>query len=333
VLLTHESLVKRGAWLDAQTSLTKHVLCRELWKARQKKFAGGHPWEWQVQVDHNHSARHVKLYQKNASAINDTMVTASVEPRFVNAHYTYDVREKAFNRGPEQIADFLQTKVVASRVSLFELLEYDLLHKPEDSTDTETPYGLEYWVVKNATEGFYGADPSGFTGGRAGLPTATYANLANYSGTYAAVTDEDLLTKLSRMMRKTDFTSVVEHAQPTVGAAGRIILVGDTVYGACEQLLRAGNMNIGNDLVRFNNKVMYGSTPLTYTPKLDGESDAPVYTLNTEYLQIGVQEGWEDTVSPPILVPGYTHVYRVDTDCTLQMVCTDVRRQGVLYVA
>jgi len=333
VLLTHESLVRKGAWLDAQTDLTKHVLCRELWKKRQKKFAGGHPWEWQMQIDHNYSARAVKLYQKNVSAINDTMITASVEPRFVNAHYTYDVREKAFNRGPEQIADFLKTKIVAARVSLFEYLETVLLGKPESSDDKETPYGIKYWVVQDEDEGFNGENPDGFTGGRAGVSSSTYSRLKNYTGTWSAVTDEDLLAKLSRMMRKTDFMSVVDHSEPKLGAPGRLILVDDYVYGACEQLLRAGNMNIGTDLAKYNGRVMYGTSPLTYTPKLDAESNHPVYTLNTEFLQIGVQEGWEEKTSGPNLLSGYTHVYRVDTDATLQMICTDWRRQGVLYKA
>ena len=29
-------------------------------------------------------------------------------------------------------------------------------------TDKDTPFGLAYWVVKNAQEGFYGGNPAGF---------------------------------------------------------------------------------------------------------------------------------------------------------------------------
>lgn len=335
VLLTQEELIRRGAWVDAQTSLQNHVFTRRLWKdgKLQKKFQGGHPWEWPIQVDHNYSARAVGLYQTDASAINDTMVMASVQPRHVNAHYTYDLREKAFNRGATAIADHIKTKYVACMVSLFEYLESVLSSKPDDSTDKLTPYGLTYWVVKNATEGFYGADPSGFSGGRAGVPTSTYSRLANYSGTYTEVNDEDLLPTMSRMVRKIDFRPVVVHSTPEVGGMSKAWFTNDTLYGKLEQLLRASNMNLGTDLGRYNGMASYNSVPIEWASKLDSDTDNPIYALNFDCLALGVLDGWQERWTPPYMVPGSHTVQRVDVDLTCQMICTDVRRQGVLYEA
>ena len=62
VLLTQEQLVQRGSFLDLQTDLTDHVAVREMWKGRKKTFTGGNDWEFQAQVDHNHSARTVGLF-------------------------------------------------------------------------------------------------------------------------------------------------------------------------------------------------------------------------------------------------------------------------------
>lgn len=48
VLETQEHLIKKGAFVDMQTDLTDHVAVREMWKGRQKKFVGGHPWRFEA---------------------------------------------------------------------------------------------------------------------------------------------------------------------------------------------------------------------------------------------------------------------------------------------
>ena len=57
VLETQEHFIKKGSFLDMQTDLTDHVAVREMWKGRKKKFAGGRDWRFEVQMDHNHSAK------------------------------------------------------------------------------------------------------------------------------------------------------------------------------------------------------------------------------------------------------------------------------------
>ncbi|MFH1685593.1 MAG: hypothetical protein ABH983_04775, partial [Candidatus Micrarchaeota archaeon] len=73
VLLTQQNLIKRGAFTDLQTDLADHVAVREMWKNRQKKFNGGDDWEFECQMDHNHSARTVGMYETDGSSVADTM--------------------------------------------------------------------------------------------------------------------------------------------------------------------------------------------------------------------------------------------------------------------
>ena len=122
VLLTLQNLIKKGAFLDLQTDLQDHVAVREMWKNRQKKFDGGYPWDFQAQIDHNYSARAVAMYETDGTAMTDTMIEGSVTPRHVNAHYIYDQREPAFQRGGKAIVDLIQTRYVAMMVSLYEYL-------------------------------------------------------------------------------------------------------------------------------------------------------------------------------------------------------------------
>lgn len=331
VLLTQENLVSRGAFLDLQTDLTDHVAVREMWKGKKKTFVGGNDWEFQAQIDHNHSARAVGLYETDGTSLTDTMITMQVQPRHVNAHYIYDQREPAFQRGNVQIVDLVKTRYTGMMVSLFEYMESVLWSKPASSADTKTPFGITYWVVKNATEGFNGGDPTGFSAGRAGKSTSTYPRWANYSGAYEAITKEDLIRKMRRAHRKTQFRSPVSHAQPTLGAMRNGIYTNDTVVGLMEEILEDQNMNLGNDMASKDGRALFKGTPVTYAPKLDDDTENPVYMLDWEWLAVGVLAGWENQLTAPYMVPNKHTVRRVDLDCTMNMICTNLRRQCVLH--
>lgn len=331
VSATQELLVKRGSFLDLQTDLQDHTAVREMWQGRQKKFTGGNDWSFMAQVDHNHSARTVGLFDTDGSSVTDTLISGKISPRHVNAHYIYDQREPDFQRGGTAIVDLVQSRYVAMMVSFYEFLEEILWGKPTDSTDDRTPYGIAYWIVKNATEGFYGANPTGFAAGRAGISTTTYPRWANWSGTYAAITKEDLLRKMRKMHRNILFRSPVDHSTPALGATKNGIYTTDTVVGLMEELVEAQNMNLGADLARYDGRALFKGTPITLAPYLNADTTNPVYMLDWKWLAVGVLAGWENNLSKPYPVPNKHTVRRVDLDCTLNMICTNLRRQGVLY--
>jgi hypothetical protein len=333
VLLTQENLVKKGAFLDLQTDLSDHVAVREMWKERKKVFSGGHPWEFEAQVDHNHSARAVGMFETDGSALTDTMIQMSIQPRHVNAHYLYDQREPAFQRGGAAIVDLVQTRYVGMMVSFYELLEGFLWDKPEDDSDEKTPYGLQYWVTRDAVEGFNGGDPDGFATGRAGKKTVDYPRWANWTAQYAEVTKEDLIRKMRRGHRKTKFRSPVSHAQPDLGKMKNGIYANDSVIGIMEEILEAQNMNLGTDMDSMGGRVRFKGTPVQYAPYLDDDAQNPIYMLDWKWLAIGVLEGWENNLTKPYMVPNKHLVRRVDLDATLQMVCTNLRRQAVFATA
>lgn len=330
VLLTQNNLIKRGAFVDMQTDLTDHVAVREMWEGRQKKFHGGENWEFQAQIDHNHSAKTVGLYEDDTSALKDTMIDGEVEPRHVNAHYIYDLREKAFQRGGTAIVDLVQTRYTAMKISFFKLLEDILWGKPADSSDKKTPFGLAYWLTRSTTEGFHGGNPAGFVNGRAGISTQDHSRWANYTAAYKSVSKEDLVRKMRRAYRKSQFRSPVSHATPDLGKMGNGIYLNDYVIGLLEEMLEDQNMNLGNDIASKDGRTLFKGTPLTYAPKLDDDSQNPIYMLDWKTLAIGVMDGWENNLTAPYMVPNKHNVRRVDLDASLNMICTDLRRQAVL---
>lgn len=331
VLLTQENLINRGAFLDLQTDLTDHVAVREMWKGRQKKFEGGDDWRFDAQIDHNHSARTVGMYETDGSGLVDTMISCKVSPRHINAHYIYDQRDPAFQRGGLGIVDLIQTRYTGMMVSVYELMESILWGKPADSSDEKTPYGISYWVTKGASEGFTGLDPAGFPLGRAGKSSTNYPRLANWASPYSDITKEDLIRKMRRGHRKTRFRSPLSHAQPTLGSSKNGIYANDTVIGLVEEILESQGMDLGNDVASKDGRSVFKGTPLTYAPYLDSDTENPVYMLDWEWLAIGVLAGWENQLTKPYMVPGMHLVRRVDLDCTLQMVCTNLRRQAVFH--
>lgn len=333
VLLTQENLVRRGAFLDLQTDLTDHVAVREMWKGKKKTFSGGNDWEFQAQIDHNHSARTVGLYETDGSSLTDTMITMKVQPRHINAHYIWDKREPAFQRGNVQIVDLVKTRYVAMMVSFYELLEEILWTKPTDSTDEKTPFGVTYWVTKAATEGFNGLDPSGFSSGRGEKSSTNYARWANYGAPYVSISKQDLVRKMRKGSRQTKFRSPVSHPEPVLGGMKNGIYCGDTVVGIMEEILEDQNMNLGNDLASKDGRTLFKSTPVTYAPKLDDDTSNPIYMLDWKWLAIGILAGWENQLTKPYMVPDKHLVSRTDLDVTLNMVCTNLRRQAVYHVA
>lgn len=331
---TQQNLVKRGAFVDMQTDLTDHVLVRELWKGRQKKFVGGNDWRFDAQIDHNYSAGPVELYGTDGTSLTDTMINGKISPRHIGAHYIYDQREPDFQRGGLAIVDYVKTKYVGMMVSFFEYLEAAGWSKPTTDADTLTPFGVAYWVTPgtDGQEGFYGLNPSGFSSGRAGISSSTYARWANWYADYDAVEKQDLIRKMRTAHRNIQFRSVVSHAEPVVGGMRNGIYTVDSVIGLMEELLENQNMNLGNDLASKDGRTLFKSTPVTYAPKLDANTDYtdPVLMLDWKWLTFGVLAGWEDELTPPYMVPNKHLVRRVDKDVTVNMLCTNLRKQALM---
>lgn len=330
VLTTQNSLLAKGAFVDMQTDISDHVAVREMWKDRTKKYEGGTEWEFDLQVDHNHSTKVVGLYETDSSAVKDTMRKVTVPIKHVNANYVYDQREPAFNRGPAQIVDLVKTKYTAMMVSFYDALEGYLWGKPEDSSDNKALYGIAYWITKSATEGFNGGNPTGFSAGKGGLSALTNPRWQNWTAKYAAITKEDLVRKMRNANMKTKFRSPVSHATPTMGSMKNGIYTNYNVIGLLEEALEAQNMNLGNDIASKDGRLLFKGSPVMYAPYLDDDATDPVYMLDWQTLGIGVLNGWENNLSAPTPVAGMHLVRRVDLDASMNMVCTNLRKQAVI---
>jgi len=329
VLETQENFIKKNAFVDLQTDITDHVAVREMWKNKQKKFDGGLNWRFDAQIASNGSARAVGLFETAGTAITDTMIKGYVEPRHVNACYIYDQGEQDFQQGGHAIVELVFSRYVAMQVDFYDYLETVLWGCPA-ATDAKTPHGISYYVTKGTAgqEGFYGMDPTGYTAiGRSHILSSAQQRWRNWFADYADVTDEDLILKIDTGMMSTQFRSVVDHSQPELGSTKTGIYTNQTTAKKMKALLKTQNMNLGNDLI--GKLPLINSSSVTYVPKLDADTSNPVYVLDWRWLAVGVMSGWENNLSKPTPVADMPRVRRVDLDCTLEVACTNLRKQMV----
>jgi hypothetical protein len=330
VVSTRNLLIKQGAFVDLQSDLTDHTAVRELWKNKRKAFEGGYNWTFTAQMDHNHSFKAVGMYETDSSVMVDTLVEGSVSPRHVNAHYEYDQKHPAFQGGATKIVDFVQAKQAEMTVSFWEGLEAACWTDP-GATDTKAIHGIPHWIVKGTAgqEGFYGVNPTGYTSGCAGISSTTYPRWANYFADYTVIDEADLLRKLIKGHYAVQFRSPLNHAEPDLGKMGNGIYVNLSTIVLLEEYLKSQNMNNGTDLAFYQGRATFKGTPIVYAPYLDNDSSDPIYLIDWKWLAMGVLSGWAENQTAPYMVPGKHTVRRVDLDATMEVVCTNRRRQAV----
>ncbi len=328
VLLTHNKLVARNAFEDLQTDLQNYAGVDWLWKKKKTPFEGGHQWEFDCQMDHNHTAKATGLFEKDSSNIRDTMAKGVAPVRFMNAHYMIERREPIMQRGEVQRVNYVKTKIEAMYSSFYEKLESFIWGKPTTSSDVKTPWGIPYWVVKNASEGFHGGNPSGFSGGAGGLAVADYPRWSNYTGTYAATTAKDLIRTMRKAKLLTKFKSPLNHKTPML-STGNGIFVNAETFLEMEELFDTRNMNLGAELD--GTKVTFNSNQIIHCAKLDDDTQNPVYMLDFKKLSLGCLAGWEKEITVTEGAGDCHTAIRTDLDASLNVVCTNRRNQTVLY--
>jgi hypothetical protein len=297
-------------WTDIAYDLQEHVALPKLLKKNKVGFGSGYGFQFNVNVTTAGSARMTGLYETDEVNVVDTMVIK-------------------MNRTPARIVELIKVRRANSMMDLAALLENQFWSKPADSSNVQDLFGVEYWIVPSATQGFNGTDPSGFTAGAAGIASATYANWANWTDDYTAVSQDDLVTKLRLAAYKTSFKSPV--ATPSYNTGDRYgFYTNYDVVSQMERLLMAQNENLGNDIASKDGQTLFRKIPVTAVPKLDADTTDPVYGINWGVFGFVFLEGEYMSETGPFKSPKQHKVLEVHTDLTVNIVCRDRRRNFIV---
>jgi hypothetical protein len=323
----------RGEWTDLTTDITDHVAARELLTKKRVKIENGDNIRLNAQTSHGNEASHVGLYAEDDVAVGNTMASGTIPWRHTTTNWGYDRREVKMNSGASRIVSMVETKRSSSFAALAELLETTFWGKPVDSTDIVTPYGIDYYVVYNATTGHTGSLPSGFTD-VGGIDSDTVTRWKNYSANYVNVTRDDLVGKMRVAARKTNFRAPprVNHKQPMNGASNRVVYCNIDTIQAFENYGEAQNENLGKDIASMDGRVVFNGNPIEYVPQLDANTNLtdPVYMIDWSCFFPVFLEGEYMQETGPTQAPLQHTVSVVHVDMTWNLRVTNRRKLAVM---
>ncbi len=320
--------LNRAKFVDISSQLQEHTAMRNLLMKNRRVLASGYGVQWDVKVVLTQYARNVGLAATDVIDFTDTMTQATADWRNSSTFYPIIGQEVDMNNNPARIVDLVLSRRLDCMISLAELMENNFWGPPVAITDNLTPWGVNTWFVKNATTGFNGGVPSGYT--TIGLNPTTYPNWKNWTGQYSAVSKDDLIRRAREAATKTKFKPTVDGI-PNLNTGdeyGFYTTYG--VYGPMEEALESQNDNLGSDVASQDGKVMFRRAAVTWVPILEADTTNPFYGINWGTFKTWILKNWwlRETY-----IKNYPGQHTIDVhfmDSTYQWICTDRRRNFVL---
>lgn len=318
--------LNKPSFVDISSDLQRHTVNNFI-RQNRVELQSGTGVQWSVMVNHNGSARNVGLGGQDEINRIDTMTLATADWRNSVASYSFIGQEIAMNREPARIVNIVKQGRHACMVSLAELMEGNLWGPPVAFTDAVTPWGIKTWIVKNASEGFNGGAPSGYT--VIGLNPTTYPRFKNYTFPYTNVTPDDFIAKLDKAATFCDFMPAVEDFPNLVKGVDWGFFTNYAVIGALQQQLRAQNENLGADIDKYSGGVRFRRMPVTWVPKLEADTTGPFYGINYNTFKTIILDGWWLNQTDIAHYPGQHTTEAHFLDSTYQWCCYDRRANFV----
>lgn len=310
---------------EITTDLQKHWALSNLMRKNRTSLDSGPQIEFRILTQHNNQARNTAPYEVDDVQKKDGVVVATLNWRFTDTSYGIDFREVLLNRSPRKIFDIVKEQRIMAMISLAAKMEDNFWVFPS-ATDTKTPLGLPYWIHKNATEGFNGGIPSGYSD-VAGVSPTTYPRWQNWTFQYTSVTHDDFIRKAREAATKTRFSPPVRNI-PTYDTGHNMgYFTNYNVIAPLEERLESQNDNLGNDVASKDGQTLFRRTPVNYVPKLDDDTTDPFYAIPWGVFKLKVLRGLWLKETRVEQTPGQHLVMTQFVDCGYQFCMTD-RRQG-----
>lgn len=337
---------KTGGWTDINPALLQsYIAMSRLLKKNKMMFEGGESLEINLNTGTSGNARHAGLFSQDDVKVKDFPTKGDVPWKHTETSFALDVREKKISRGKTQLVDHILQRRTNSMIDLAVLMEDTFWGKPVDSTDSLTPYGIEYWISKTTGKinadhtqvngvGFHGGNPTGFASGPGNINCEVHSGWKNFAGNYSAVSKADLIKKMRVMHLMTDFKSPIKHPNyDTSGVSDAYqIYCNWNTYLELEDLLDAQNDNLGTDLSGQGGTMVFKKNQIVEVAKLNEDSSNPLYMMNWNVFDIACLEGeyMRETTGP---APGQHNVSQTHFDLTWNTRVTNRRKLGVLTQA
>jgi len=279
------------------------------------------------------NAAHVGLMHTDNTNIVDLVDQLVIPWRHAQTFWSFNFQMGLMNRGKSLIYKVVAPRRAAAMIDLVEELENKAWSAPSASNKTD-PYGIPYWIVKNATTGFNGGLPSGHST-IAGVSLTDSPTFKNYTFTHANVSKGDCIKKMRTARRKCNFVSPVDIDDYRNGNGNKYrIYCNESTFSDFEDVGESQNENLGKDIAAIDGMdLAFRKHPIRYVPKLDDQSDNPIYGIDHSVFMPVALKGDYLRESSPIMAPNQHNWFNVFVDLTYNYLCVDRRRCFVTYVA
>lgn len=314
---------------DISSNLQDHTAMRNLLRKNRVSFESGYGLQWNVKVSQSGAAANVGLGASDSVNIPDTGIQATADWRNTTSNYAMIGQAIAMNRTPRRIVDLVKWYRFDCLISLAELMERNFWGPPVASTDSLTPYGVNTLLNKNATQGFNGGAPSGYTT-ILGINPSVYPNWSNYTDQYVSVSRDDLIRRMRRASTFVRFKPTVDGIATFDTGEDNGYYTNYGVIGPLEEAAESQNDDLGNDLASMDGKVMFRRVGVMWVPLLESDTTNPVYGINWGLFKTMVLSGWWLRETSVPIVPGQHTISAQFVDLTYNFVLRDRRRHWVM---
>jgi hypothetical protein len=347
LLTTTLNKIRREKFIDMSQELTEYIVVPYLLTQRGGLVVkkGGVGIEETLMVEHGGRSRFVGEYDEDVIVVIDHLKKMQLFYTLLTDNLAYTRSEILDNRGKERINNIIKPRRRSLYLRVAETMEENFFQTP-DADDSLTPWGLRYWIVKNATAGFNGGYPSGFTR-IANINLTEVPQYKNYTDTYVAISKADLILKMRRAHRRTNWRS----PRKDPGVEGdtsprRLLLTNEDVIEGVENMGEAQNENLGRDVAsmdaglnRFrgtglrqspDGEILFKRHPLVYARPLDSDTTDPVYGLDMFTFHAMTQQGDNMRLGDFREAPLQHRVFVAHLDHKHQTICTNRRNNWVI---
>lgn len=329
---------KRKQWVDLSLDNQDYVFAQQFMNGKNKTPVKGGPLQqWKLQTGKTGQARWTGMFSEDQTTVKNLMTGAEQKWAIMTTNFSYDINEPEF-QGDDitMIINELQVREHDMYSGYVELMESALWTAPTSSTQDPRPMsGIPFWLQKNATEGFNGGNPSGFSDGAGGVNTTTYSNWKNYTFGYEAVTRDDIIAKWKKAVTFTKFKAPHNYNELGGGTPNWMFYTTYRLQEPLMQFLDARNDKI-TDLAGTQN-CLFNSIPVETAFELENatqdgyDSTDPIYGINWKTFEYFCQKGKEMVRKKPTEAPLQHNVRNVFMDSIGNLQCFNRRGNFVGY--
>ncbi len=312
-------------------------------KGGLKVQRGGLGIEETLMVNHGGRSRFIGELEEDTALIIDHLRKMKLYFTLLNDSIAYSKVELQRNRGKNRENNVMLPKTRSMWLRVAETMEEVFFETPS-ADDELRPWGLKYWIVKNATAGFNGGYPAGFTR-IANINLTEVPQFKNYTDQYTAVTKADLITKMRRAHRRTKWRS----PKPQAGFDGdamlnkRVILTNEDTLELFENIGEGQNENLGRDLAPYtagyggwglkrdgNGNILFKGNQIVYAEPLDADTSDPIYGLDMNTIYAMTEEGDNMNLGEFKVAPTQHRAFAAQLDHAHQVICSNRRNNWVI---